>query len=300
MTHEIRCEYAYDQKVRVWVPDGKLLHPAPILALHGNWATCQRYTKYGPWFADRGYLFVAPTFRHHYHANAANAHLGCTSIRDYAQDIEKMIERLTRGSLIDRIRMPAPPILMGHSMGGTVAQLVASRQKLSALILINSAPVAGVSLHTDRRYQRRILPELRSILGGRPYLPSYSTMAEYVYNGMPADIRPNLYHNAAHESGAATREILAGSGSVPVRWLARLFSNPIAVGDYDITCPMLIIGCKKDRIIPPTVAEDLTTKYCDRAFPTRLHLFDQFAHWPQYEPGWDASAQYILDWLQET
>lgn len=295
---QIEVELGWSRTVAIFLPDGIPL-PTPIVALHGNWATWKRYAKYGPWFADRGYAFIAPTYRYHYSGNGDCAPLGKVSIHQYADEVTGILARLRMGTLSDHLApMAAPPILIGHSMGGTIAQLIASQRRMSAIILMNSAPVAGIPLHADLAYRIKIMRYTWQILTGKPYLPAQEIMSEYVYNGMPPEMHAEIYDGASHESGTATREILAGSGPWPIRWITRLLSEPIAIGDYDIIGPMLIIGCGKDLITPPVVAQDLCAKYCDRAEPTRLHIFDQFAHWPQYEPGWEASAQYLLDWFQ--
>lgn len=278
----------------------------PIIGLHGNWATNGRYEKYGRFFASRGFLFVAPTYRHHYPGNCSDKNLGKTSIRDYARDIVFLLKNLRETDLIGIQRFSLDPIVIGHSMGGLVAQLVASEIPLSGLVLLNSAPPAGVSLRANKDYKYRIKKYFGDILLGRSYLPDFESMSLYVYNGMPREMHKGLYSRAVCESGTATREILAGSANGLVKFIARLFSKPIKINPQKVKCPVLIIGCGKDRIIPQEIAKDIFSKYskCSlRQEKVNICLLPSFAHWAQYEPGWEKSALVILntilsEWLK--
>jgi len=59
--------------------------------------------------------------------------LGTTSLLDYAEDIENEIRKLD-----------AKPIIMGHSMGGLLAQILGSRGLARALVLLTPAAPAGI------------------------------------------------------------------------------------------------------------------------------------------------------------
>jgi pimeloyl-ACP methyl ester carboxylesterase len=59
--------------------------------------------------------------------------LGTTSLLDYAADLEKQIRELEE-----------VPILMGHSMGGLLAQIFGSRGLARALVLLTPASPAGI------------------------------------------------------------------------------------------------------------------------------------------------------------
>ncbi|HEX4178907.1 MAG TPA: alpha/beta fold hydrolase, partial [Rhizomicrobium sp.] len=101
----------------------------PILMIHG--AFC------GPWSLDglkekfeaAGYAVTAPALRFHNGARPPAA-LGTTGLADYAADLEDEMAALGRA-----------PILVGHSMGGLLAQMLAARRRAAAVILLApSAP----------------------------------------------------------------------------------------------------------------------------------------------------------------
>ncbi len=112
-------------------PPGRATKPK-ILMIHG--AFC------GPWsleglqrkFEAAGYPCKAPALRFHDEARPPAA-LGTTGLADYAADLADEISALGQ-----------PPILVGHSMGGLLAQQLAARVPVRALILLAPSPPWGV------------------------------------------------------------------------------------------------------------------------------------------------------------
>ena len=64
-------------------------------------------------------------------------------IQDYVQDVERALEVL-----------PSVRVVVGHSMGGLVTQLLAARVKLAHAVLIASSPVAGMKADGMRMARR--------------------------------------------------------------------------------------------------------------------------------------------------
>ena len=94
-------------------------------AFCGGWA----FEGYAAFFAAQGYRVITPTLRHHEGRQFEGARglrapreLGTTSMLDYADDIEALVRDLDM-----------PPVLIGHSMGGLVAQMVAQRVAVQGL-----------------------------------------------------------------------------------------------------------------------------------------------------------------------
>ena len=106
-----------------------------IVMIHGMWGGGWYWENYKGFFEDRGYQCIAPTLRFHDMApeGRPNAELGTTSLLDYVGDLEKQIHQLD-----------ALPILMGHSMGGLLAQLLGSRGLAKALVLLTPASPSGI------------------------------------------------------------------------------------------------------------------------------------------------------------
>jgi len=247
-------------------------YQAPIVAIHGMFGTSIRWRNYADFFTKLGFEFITPTLRLHQQGNRL-PELGRTSVNDYVDDIKTLIKYLMRNG---RSR----PIVMGHSMGGLIAQKIAEAGLAEKLVLLNSAPPAGVPLHPDLSYQIAIARYLPWILLHKPFKPSLKIYSRFIINNMPKEQWPALHKYAVYESGRAAKEMRFGK---------------IKVDFQKINCLTLIIGCFQDRIVPPLVAVNIRQKI--KYALTALWHYPQFAHWIQCEPGWEEPAKDIAKWL---
>ncbi|OGY63765.1 MAG: hypothetical protein A3I24_02185 [Candidatus Harrisonbacteria bacterium RIFCSPLOWO2_02_FULL_41_13b] len=269
-----------NQNITVYEP-ARLLYSNPILAIHGMWGQGERWTKFARFFSEQGYRFIAPTLRHHYPENKIPA-LGKTSVNDYINDLMRLILALQERGLttLEDGEPLAKPIIFGHSMGGLIAQKLASFGLAHKLILLNSAPPAGVKLHANLRYQLDILRYLPWLILQKPFKPNLKIFARYVMNNVPPETWDKLYRGLVYESGRAALEIRLGRIQVDFR---------------KISCPSLVIGCEKDQITPPEVARDIGKQF--RHIGYEVWTYPQFAHWIPVESGWEEAAGDIFHWL---
>src|SRR3989344_103588 len=209
----------FHRDVVVEVPTHTKRDFPPIIAVHGMWATASRWERFAKFFSEQGFHFVAPTLPHHFKGANPNL-LRSVSLLDYVDDVRRCVQG--RSALVSM-----PPILIGHSMGGLIAQKIAERTKLTALVLICSAPPRGVSLYTDKEYKRAIFRYFFKILFGRPFKPSYELACRFIMNNIPEEEWQKLYHGFVYESGRAAREILFGR---------------VAVDERKIRCPVFVVG----------------------------------------------------------
>ena len=77
-----------------------------------------------------------------------------------------VIARLTVPQTVDHLAgvieaLDAPPVIMGHSFGGTLTQLLLARGLGAAGVVIDSAPTEGVRV-TPLSQARSLFPALRS------------------------------------------------------------------------------------------------------------------------------------------
>src|SRR5262249_22547313 len=85
-------------------------------------------------FGERGFTVHAPTLRYHELPIEQGAQLVAPlSLRDYADDLVALVNSLD-----------SPPLIVGHSMGGLIAQLVAARTRNVGLIAAAPAPARGI------------------------------------------------------------------------------------------------------------------------------------------------------------
>jgi pimeloyl-ACP methyl ester carboxylesterase len=253
--------------------------PFPIVAIHGMWGTAKRWENYGRFFSNMGFRFIAPTLRHHFPNNNSVKELGNTSVNDYISDVAILIHAL-REYGIDNQEPLSPPIVFGHSMGGLITQKIAEAGLAKAVVLLNSAPPAGIKLHADWRYSFNILRYVPKMMFKKPFKPNRAIATHYIMNGMAPKDREEAYKNMVYESGKAALEIKFGK---------------IAINFTKIKCPILLIGAEQDRIIPYQIAEDMAKKITHSDFD--CWIYPNFAHWIPVENGWQEPAEHINNWL---
>ena len=249
-----------------------------IVMIHGAWGGAWCWDSYRPFFEERGYHCLVPVLRYHDVApqQQPNPSLGQTSIQDYASDLEQVIRSL-----------PAPPILMGHSMGGLLAQILAARGLAKAAVLLAPAPPADI-----RAFHPSMLRGFGSTLMTWRFWrkPVRQTLAEAVYSelqGLPLEERAAVYARFVHESGRVLLE--AGLPFLDQTGATR-------VDERQVTCPLLVVIGAEDRAVLPRVARRIASKYGATA---SFREFPGHAHMVITEPGWEEIASYIAGWLSD-
>jgi pimeloyl-ACP methyl ester carboxylesterase len=247
-----------------------------IVMVHGMWGGGWYWENYKRFFESKGYQCIAPTLRFHDMApeEPPNPELGTTSLLDYVGDLEKQIHQLD-----------ALPILMGHSMGGLLAQLLGSRGLARALVLLTPASPSGIIA---------LRPSvIRSFWSGLTKWgfwrkPMRQTFNEAVYSMLqllPMEEQKKIFGRFVYESGRAACEI--GFWFLDRKGAAR-------VDEAKVTCPVLVVAGGQDRITPASVVRKVAAKY--RAVSTYKE-FPNHAHWVIGEPHWQEVAEHVSDWL---
>lgn len=165
------------------------------------------------------------------------------------------------------------PILMGHSMSGLIAQVVASRLNIPRLVLVCSAAPRGIS-NLSWPVVKRISPYMDAIVKGYPFQPSPEHALDLVFNNCPNQFNPT---ELVPVSGRAMRDLILGTIAVP-----------------EIKCPCLVVAGSRDNITPLHIQQQLSKKYnrhCD-GFITM-----PYGHMPMLEDSNGVLIQRILSWL---
>ena len=246
-----------------------------VVMIHG--AFC------GPWSLDglrekfeaAGYPVAAPCLRFHDEKRPPAA-LGTTGLADYAADLADEIKALDEA-----------PVLVGHSMGGLLAQMLASRLAVRALILLApSAPwgtppttlfeiSAAQAMHLNPGYWNQVLE------------PSRDVALAHSLDKLPKHMRDEVFSRLVPESGRATFEIM--------NWGLDL-NHASAVEADQVQCPLLFLTGGHDRINPPSTVARIAALYNGRA---TNEVLDGMGHWLIGEPGWEKLAKRALSWLDD-
>ena len=179
------------------------------------------------------------------------------------------------------------PILVGHSLGGVVAQKLAARGLPRAIVLLNGSVNWGVLPTTD---QERALGKI--LMSAGPFwegtlLPDFETMAKFGLNMLDPTEQRRIFDRLGPESGRVMFELFF--------WI--FDENQTTRIDYDgVTCPVLMVSGSEDLAIPPSTARLIAERHGSRA---TFHEAQGFGHYLTLEPEWKKIAEICADWMVE-
>ena len=245
--------------------------------IHGMFGTEKIWRNYKTFFEKRNYTCITPNLRLHITKfnEVPPSRLGTVSILDYIQDLEKEIYKLN-----------VLPIIMGHSMGGLLAQILASRGLAKALVLLTPTPPYGIM---SIRYSA--LKGFWSIITKwgfwkRPICQTFDEAVHSMFHLLPLKEQKQVFNEMVYESGRVLLEI--GLWFLDSKKASK-------VDESKVNCPVLVIAGSEDRIIPPSIVRRVADKY-----KSTYKEFSNHAHWVIGEPGWQEIANYIFNWLKQS
>jgi non-heme chloroperoxidase len=246
----------------------------PVVMLHGAFCGGWAFEKFRQPFEAAGYVVHTPDMRHHEVGKKPPPALGRVSVRDYASDVEALVKSLD-----------APPILVGHSLGGLLAQMVAAKTPVEALVLLAPCGPWGVLPSTLFEVVSAQAMFLIGDLANQPVAPSYDIAAANSLDRLPRAERDAVFSRFVPESGRATFEVMHW-GLDPTR--------ATRVHPADVKCPVFCITGTDDRMNPPGTVRRIAGRYRDQA------VFEEaqgHSHWLIGEPGWQRVADRAIEWL---
>ncbi|MDZ4790565.1 MAG: alpha/beta hydrolase [Hyphomicrobiales bacterium] len=264
MSAAIRLEYRHES------PAGSP-RPVNLLFVHGisvgAWVWAEHFLSH---FAGRGYNSLAVSLRGH-GGSSGRERLHSFYLRDFADDIETAMGTLT-----------GPTVLIGHSMGGGVAQYYLRRGgRAAGLALMSSVPPFGLAwasatMAIQQPALWRELSQLQSGLSANIGVLEQSLFSAKFSRRERRRIMPRFDEPAMRVSV----ELSAWKRIAPIPWFAP---------------PVFVIGGENDRFIPPSEVA-LTAAY----YSVRSHIIPGASHVMMVGPEWRAPADALDGWLGKT
>jgi pimeloyl-ACP methyl ester carboxylesterase len=245
--------------------------PAPIVMVHGAFCGGWVWDDFRRPFERAGHSVLALDLPGH-QAGAPRGAVTGLGMRDYAVAVAEACE--SQGE---------PPILIGHSMGGLVAQLAAAKVRVRGLILLAPSAPWGVHGVTVEEAVSAV-----SLYALGPYWslaidPDYASARLYSFDRAPKAQRRAIFARMVPESGRALWETL--------NWWLDPFASTL-VSAQAINAPVLALAGERDAVHPPA-----TVRQAAARLSAEVRVLPGMSHWLLGEPGWEDVAAAALDWL---
>jgi len=259
----------------------KLIQNKNIVFVTGAFVTNSCWNEWRTYFEERGYNTIAPPwpFKN-----------GTASDLRNRQPNDTDLAALTLDELIDYYadiikKYPEKPIVIGHSLGGLMTQVIVNRDLAAAGIAIHPVPTLGVF-----PYEFSFLRAGWKSLGlftslKKTYLMSFSDWQYAFVNGMPWELQKESYEKfTIPESKTVARGGLTKAAKV----------------DYDKPhAPLLITSGSDDNIIPAHLNNRNYNRYKQNGSVLDYKEFAGRNHFVLGQSTWKVDADFIIDWIEK-
>jgi len=243
-------------------------YPHPLLFLHGAftgaWCWVEHFLAH---FAEQGFTSYALSFRGH-GASHGRGELMSSGIQDYVEDVFDAVNRIG-----------APPVLVGHSMGGFVAQKYLEDAPVPGVVLLASVPPQG------------LFPSQLKLALGDPTL--FAEMNNLLSRGRasPTAMQKALFAGAVDAEKLAEWFRRTQPESQRAIWDMTLFALPWL---WRLNrAPILWLAAESDALVPVE-----QVRIGAGMMGGRVEVLPGLGHAMMLEPGWRAVADRITEWLR--
>jgi non-heme chloroperoxidase len=256
----------------------------PVLFIHGLWLSASSWQPWVDLFRENGYAPVAPewpgTPESPEEARAHPERIPPSGIADVVDHFAKIIREL-----------PSKPIIIGHSFGGLVTQVLLGRDLGIAGVAIDPAPIKGVlsfppsalrvasvALRNPANRNRAVAltaPEFRYGFGNE--LSGRESEELYQKWAIPSPGRPLFESAFASLSPNSPAKVDTGNNK---------------------RGPLLVTAAQKDHTVPPAISHATVKLYRHSSAVTDFQQFAGRGHSLTIDNGWREVADAVLDWLR--
>ncbi|HEY3069652.1 MAG TPA: alpha/beta hydrolase [Gaiellaceae bacterium] len=255
----------------------------PLMLIHGAWLSSRSWENFSDYFRKRGFAVSAPEWPRKQ-----------GDVEELREDAEE-IKGLGLTEIVDHYEsqiqaLDEPPVLIGHSYGGLIVELLLDRGLGRAGVAISPAPPKGIL----------VLP-FSTLKAGAPALAHPSkwhgvvplTLEEFTYGFVntfsPEDAAAAYEKYAVPETGQIFYE--AGFANFHLHPPTEVhFKN-------DERAPLLIVGAERDHTVPASLSHKQYEKYEQSDAQTDYIEFPGRPHLMMAAEGWEEIAAGIESWL---
>ena len=260
--------------------------PDTIVLVHGFWVTPRSWEKWVERYESKGYRVLTPAY--------PGFEVEVEALREDPSSIEALtfpaiIEHI--GGIIDEL--DKPPIIIGHSAGGVLTQILLDHGYGAAGVAIDSVPAEGV----------KVVPisQIRSLF---PFL-SHPSSRHKAMGFTKEQWHYAFTNNMSREESDEVYERYHIPASGRLVWVGATANfTPGHQEDYvnfknEDRPPLLFIAGSEDNIIPPAVNQSNVKHYRYAKSPTDYKEFEGRSHYSVIGgEGWEEVADYALQWAE--
>lgn len=256
--------------------------PDTIVFIHGLWLTALSWEHWAERYTRRGFKVIArswPGMEGDIEAlrrdPSAIAGLGVTEIVDHYEGIIRQLDR--------------PPIIIGHSFGGLMTQMLVDRGLGASAVAISPAPVKGIFILPFSTL-KAAFPALKNPFDTHRAVSL--TLEQFHYG---------FTNHLTEEESEPIYARYAVPGPNHVLFQASFANfNPHAATMVDFhnddRAPLLLVGNGRDHTVPASVVKANHNLYRHSTAVTEYKEYPERTHWTLGQDGWEEVADYALDW----
>jgi pimeloyl-ACP methyl ester carboxylesterase len=266
--------------------NGRTSNRPTIVLVHGLWLTPRSWEEWIDRYQKAGYNVLAPSWP------------GLEGEVEAVRKDPSALKGLKLKTVVDHYdriirKLDAQPIIMGHSFGGLIVQMLVDRGLGSAGIVVDSAQTAAVPVLPWTTI-RATLPIL-----GNPFSYRRTT-----------SLSPKQFNYAfTNELGPADSQKVYDRYSIPasntILWdaaFALLNPNGSSKVDYSKAnrAPLLFIAGSNDHLVPPAINRANMHKYMKNSpAVTDYREFPNRTHHTVGQKGWEEVADFAIQWARD-
>ncbi|MDQ2943521.1 MAG: alpha/beta hydrolase [Candidatus Dormibacteraeota bacterium] len=256
----------------------------PVVFVHGLWLLPSSWDRWATLFDEAGYVSLTPGWPDDpetvAEANADPEVFAGKSISEVADHFEEIIRRLAK-----------KPVVIGHSFGGLLVQILAGRGLATVAVAIDPAPFRGV-LPLPLSALKSASPVLGNPANYRRAVPLTFEQFRFGFaNAVGEDEAKDLYHAFA----------VPASGQ-PLFQAAAANLNPWTEAKVDSKNPdrgpLLIISGEKDNTVPWAIANASYKRQKRNDGVTEIIEMPRRGHALVIDAGWREVADTALAFVK--
>jgi pimeloyl-ACP methyl ester carboxylesterase len=208
------------------------------------------------------------------------------------------IEALTVPGTVEHLEgiireLQRPPIIMGHSFGGVLTQILLDHGFGAAGVAIDSVPAEGIKV-VPLTQIRASFPVLKNPANRHRAVPFTPEQFHYAFTNTPSEEESAKVYERYH--------VPAPGGWVWGGVLANFepgHQDTWVNFENDDRAPLLFIAGGEDHIMPASVNRSNAKHYEKSKAVTEYKEFPGRSHYTVGQDGWEEVADYALDWAKE-